>query len=396
MDGSQPVTTERPMVSQAPPLTAGAPAARPSRSRQRALLAAAALAVLAGGGYFGYGWWTTGRFLEETDDAYVQADMVAVSSRVAGQVAEVPAADNQRVRKGDVLARLDDRDLKAAQAQARADVAAAEADIQSFQAQLRLQDSTIAAADADIASADASAAYAKFEFNRYSDLVRTGTGSLQRAQQADADIKGRDAAAARARAAAEGARQQVTVLQTQLARAEAALLRAQAVADQAALNLSYATITAPTDGAVGDRTVRAGQYVQPATRLLNVVPMDTGLYVVANFKETQLARMGVGEAVRLDVDMLDGEPLRGTVDSLAPGSGATFALLPPENATGNFTKVVQRVPVRVALDDADPMLGRLRPGLSVEATVHIHDAVEPVRPRDGRPAHALVSEALPR
>ncbi len=369
MDGSQPVTAERPLASQAPSLAAP----RLQRSRKRLLLAAAALAALAGAGYFGDRWWATGRFLEETDDAYVQADMVAVSSRVAGQVAEAPAADNQRVRKGDVLARLDDRDLQAAQAQARADVAAAEADIQSLQAQLRLQDSTIAAADADTASADASAAYAKFEFTRYSDLVRTGTGSLQRAQQAEADIKGRDAAAARARAAAEGARQQVTVLQAQLGRAQAALLRARAVADQAALNLSYATITAPVDGAVGDRTMRAGQYVQPATRLLNVVPMDAGLYVIANFKETQLARMGVGEAVRLDVDMLGGEPLRGTVDSLAPGSGATFALLPPENATGNFTKIVQRVPVRIRLDP-DERLSQLRPGLSVTASIDTRTA----------------------
>ncbi len=371
MDGSQPVTAERPLASQAPLLTADA--ARPRRSRKRLLLAAGAVALLAGGGYFGYGWWMTGRFLEETDDAYVQADMVAVSSRVAGQVAEVPVGDNQRVRKGDVLARLDDRDLQAAQAQARADVAAAEADIQSIQAQLRLQGSTVAAADADIASADAAAAYAKFEFTRYSDLVRTGTGSLQRAQQADADIKGRDAAAVHARAAAEGARQQATVLQAQLGRAQAALLRARAVADQAALNLSYGTITAPTDGAVGDRTVRAGQYVQPATRLLNVVPMDAGLYVIANFKETQLARMGVGEAVRLDVDMLGGEPLRGTVDSLAPGSGSTFALLPPENATGNFTKIVQRVPVRIRLAP-DARLPQLRPGLSITASVDTRTA----------------------
>jgi len=272
-----------------------------------------------------------------------------------------------------VLARLDDRDLQAALAQARADVAAAEADIQSSQAQLRLQASTIAATDADVASADASAAYAKFEFTRYSDLVRTGTGSVQRAQQAEADIKGRDAAAAHARAAAEGARQQVTVLQAQLGRGAAALLRAKAVADQAALNLSYATITAPVDGAVGDRTVRAGQYVQPGSRLLDVVQMDAGLYVTANFKETQLARMGVGEAVRVDVDMLGGEPLRGTVDGLAPGSGATFALLPPENATGNFTKIVQRVPVRVRLDP-DARLPQLRPGLSVTASVDTRTA----------------------
>ena len=176
MDGSQPVTAERPLASQAPLPAAEAPVRR--RSRKPLLLATAALALLAGAGYFGYGWWTTGRFLEETDDAYVQADMVAMSSRVAGQVAEVPVTDNQRVRRGDVLARLDDRDLQAAQAQARADVAAAEADIQSIQAQLRLQDSTVAAADADIASADASAAYARFEFTRYTDLVRTGTGSV--------------------------------------------------------------------------------------------------------------------------------------------------------------------------------------------------------------------------
>ncbi len=371
MDGSQQITSERPLVSEAP-LDAGVQA-KPRSTRKRLLIAAAALAALLGAGYYGYGWWTTGRFLEATDDAYVQADMVAVSSRIAGQVAEVLAGDNQRVRRGDVLARLDDRDLQVALAQARADAASATADIQSLQAQLRLQGSTIAAADADVASADASAAFAKADFARYSDLVRTGTGSLQRAQQAEADIKGRDAAATRARAAAEGARQQVAVLQAQLGRAQAALLRANGATDQAALNLSYATITAPTDGAVGDRTVRAGQFVQQGTRLLDVVPMGPGLYVIANFKETQLARMGAGEAVRLDVDMLGGEPLRGTVDSFAPGSGATFALLPPENATGNFTKIVQRVPVRIRLD-ADPRLSQLRPGLSVTAAVDTRTA----------------------
>jgi len=371
MDGSQPVTAERPLASQAP--AAAALARPPRRSQRRVVLAAVALAALMGGGSFGYRWWTTGRFLEDTDDAFVQADMVAVSSRLAGQVAEVRVGDNERVRKGDVLVRLDDRDLQAALAQARADVGAAAADIQSLQAQLRLQASTIAAADADIASAEASAAYAKAEFTRYSDLVRTGTGSQQRAQQAEADIKGRDAGSARARAMAEAARQQVTVLQSQVGRAQAASMRAKAMNDQAELNLSYASVVAVTDGAVGDRTVRAGQYVQPGTRLLNVVPMGASLYVIANFKETQLVRMGAGEAVRLDVDMLGGEPMRGIIDSLAPGSGATFALLPPENATGNFTKIVQRVPVRIRLDD-DPRLAQLRPGLSVTASVDTRTA----------------------
>jgi len=371
MDGSQPVTAERPQISQAPLTVAAPPPVR--RGRKRILLAAVALAALLGGGIFADRWWTTGRFLEDTDDAYVQADMVAMSSRVAGQVAEVHVGDNQRVHKGDLLVQLDDRDLQAALAQARADVGAAAADIQSLQAQLRMQASTIAGADADVASADASAAYAKADFVRYSDLVRTGTGSRQRAQQAESDIKGRDAAAARVRAVAEGTRQQVAVLQSQLGRAQAAALRAKAVADQAELNLSYATVTASTDGAIGDRTVRPGQYVQPGTRLLNVVPMGTGLYVIANFKETQLARMGAGEAVRLDVDMLGGDPLHGTVDSLAPGSGATFALLPPENATGNFTKIVQRVAVRIRLVD-DSRLAQLRPGLSVTASVDTRTA----------------------
>ena len=262
-------------------------------------------------------------------------------------------------------------ELEAAQAAAQgalADVASAQADIAALGAQLRLQGSTVTASDADVASADASATFAKAESSRYADLVRTGSGSVQRAQQAEADIRGRDAAALRARAVADGSRKQIAVLQAQLGRAQAALLRAQAAADQAALNLSYGTVTAPVDGAVGDRSVRAGQYVQPGTRMLNVVPMAGGLYVIANFKETQLARMGAGEAVAVDVDMLGGQPLKGVVDSLAPGSGSTFALLPPENATGNFTKIVQRVPVRIRLLP-DDRLAQLRPGLSATATV---------------------------
>ena len=218
--------------------------------------------------------------------------------------------------------------------------------------------------------------FAKAESARYADLVRTGSGSLQRSQQAEAEIRSREAAALRARANADGARKQVPVLQAQLSRAQAALLHAQAAASQAGLNLSYGTVTAPIDGAVGDRSVRAGQYVQPGARMLNVVPMGAGLYVTANFKETQLGRMVRGEAVTIDIDMLGGDPLYGVVDSLAPGSGSTFALLPPENATGNFTKIVQRVPVRIRLLP-DPRLALLRPGLSVTASVDIRTAPRP-------------------
>ena len=368
MDGSQPVTAERANVSHVAATVFAAPPPAPRRWRKRLVLVAAALVVLGGAGSYGYRWWTNGRFLESTDDSYVQADMVSVSSRVAGQVADVLVVDNQVVRKGDVLVRLDDSNFQAALAQARADVASAQADINALAAQIRFQSTAVAAADADVQSADANAAFARAEASRYSDLLRSGTGSVQRSQQADADIKSRDAAAARARAAAEGARAQVQVLSAQLGRAQAALLRAQAAERQAELNLSYTTVKAPVDGAVGDRTVRPGQYVQPGGPMLSVVPMENGLYVVANFKETQLARMGAGEAVTVDVDMLGGEPLRGVVDSLAPGSGSTFALLPPENATGNFTKIVQRVPVRIRLLP-DDRLSQLRPGLSVTATV---------------------------
>jgi membrane fusion protein (multidrug efflux system) len=331
------------------------------------------LAVLAGVGAYGLQWWTVGRFIESTDDAYVASDMVPVSSRLSGQIARVMVADNQQVHAGDVLATIDDRDLVAALDQAQADVSSTVADADGLQAQLKLQTSTIAASEADQSSADAALVLARAEFARYSDLVRTGTGSVQRQQQAEADIRAKEAAVLHARSAVDGARQQVAVLQAQLSRARAQQARAKAILHQADLNLSYAAIVAPVDGAIGDRSVRQGAYVQPGTRLLSVVPMGAGLYVVANFKETQLSRMGVGETVALDVDQLPGITLHGRVDSLAPGSGSTFALLPPENATGNFTKIVQRVPVRIRLDDA-AALGQLRPGLSVTAGVDTRTA----------------------
>ncbi len=366
MDGSQAISAEPPQLTPV----------RNRTSRSRIVLLAGAALVLLALGHYGYGWWTEGRFIETTDDAYVQSDMVAVSARVGGQVSDVAVADNQIVHAGDVLVKLDDRDLQVAVAQASADVASAQADLTALQAQTQAQGSVIAAANADVTLADAATGFARAESTRYSDLVRSGTGSVQRAQQADADAKGRDAAATRARAAALTARQQTAVLAAQTGRAQAALLRAGAALDQARLNLSYGTIVAPVDGSIGDRSVRAGQFVQPGTRLLDVVPMGQNLYVTANFKETQLARISVGEAVTLDLDMALGAPFRGVVESLPPGSGSTFALLPPENATGNFTKIVQRFSVRIRLLP-DPRLAQLRPGLSVTAAVDARTAPHP-------------------
>ena len=365
MDGGQAPL----MVSTAMPAVGVPP---PRRWGKRLALLAVALILLGGGGAYGWRWWTTLRFLEETEDAYTAADAVAVSPRVGGQVKEVLVRDNQRVRAGQVVARLDDADLLVAQRVAAADLLSAEADVAALRAQIALLPSAVSQAEADIAAGDAQVAFAQAEARRYQDLLRTGSGTVQRAQQTDADIKARQAALARSRAALDAARGQEAVLSANLQKAQAQAERARAAVQQAGLNLGYAGITAPVAGAVGDRAVRPGQTVAAGTRLLDVVPTGADLYIVANFKETQLARMSVGEEVEVRADMLPGTVLRGWVDSLAPGSGATFALLPPENATGNFTKVVQRVPVRIRLDTsktAADVLERLRPGLSVIASV---------------------------
>jgi membrane fusion protein, multidrug efflux system len=380
MDGFQQPAPEKGALELSP--------ARPARRFQLRYLALAlaALVVAAACGFYGHRWWTTGRFMEETEDAYTQADAVTVAPRVGGTISEVLAADNQLVRAGQVLARIDDRDYRAALAEATADVAAARAEIGNLDAQIPLQQAAIQQAATDIASAQAALDFARADYARYTDLMRTGNGTVQRAQQADADIRAKTAFLARSRAAMDAAQQQVQVLQAQRTKAVAALARTEAAGQQAELNLSYTAIMAPVDGAVGDRSLRLGRYVQPGTKLLDVVPVGQAIYVVANFKETQLARMWRGERVSVSVDMLPDVTLHGRVDSLAPGSGAQFALLPPENATGNFTKIVQRVPVKIVLDELDAAtVAKLRPGLSVLATVD-------TRTRPAGPPQTLVGE----
>jgi len=344
----------------------------PPRRGRRLLLVAVALLALGGGGAYGWHWWTTGRFFEETEDAYTAADAVAVSPRVGGQVIQVLVRDNQRVAAGQILARLDDADLQVALRVAAADLQAAEADIAGLDAQIALLPSAVAQAEADVTASEAQVAFAQAESRRYQDLLRTGSGTVQRSQQAESDIRGRTAALARGRAGLQSARGQAAVLQASRQRAQAQADRARAAVQQAGLNIGYGSIRAPVAGAVGDRSVRLGQTVAPGTRLLDVVPLGRDIYVAANFKETQLSRMSVGQTVEVRADMMPGTVLHGRIDSLAPGSGSTFALLPPENATGNFTKVVQRVTVRIVLDTADlaqDVLDRLRPGLSVIASV---------------------------
>ncbi|HYZ24957.1 MAG TPA: HlyD family secretion protein [Rhodopila sp.] len=348
-----------------------------SRARRRLrlrpfLLSAAALALLGIGAWYGYDYWTTGRFLVSTDDAYLQADNVIISPKVAGYISDVLVADNQPVQAGQVLARIDDRDYRTALDVARANVAAEQAAIDNLQQQIDQQKLTIAMAEATVQSDQAQLIFAQQDFDRYASLSKTGAGTIQSAQRATAAIHERQAILDHDTVAVAAARKQIDVLGTQLAEARALLQQRQATLRQADLNLSYTTITAPVAGTVGARTLRVGQYVQAGTQLMAVVPLHA-VYISANYKETQLTDVKAGQPVTISVDTFPGVVVHGVVDSIAPASGQEFALLPPDNATGNFTKIVQRVPVKITIDPRDRLIGRLRPGMSVEPTIDTLD-----------------------
>jgi len=347
---------------------------RRERLRSRLLLGAALLILLAGAIYGGR-WVLVGRFLESTDNAYLQADNAVVAPKVAGYIATVEVGDNQTVTQGQVLARIDDRDYRIELAQGEADVAQANAELGNVAAQIEQQKARLAQAEAALAQSKASAEFAGQEAARFNGLVGSGAVSLKQAQQAQSELKRTSAAVTETQASGEEVRKQMAVLESARAKDEAMLKRAQAGLDQARLRLSYTVLTAPVAGAVGDRSIRVGQYVQPGSRLLTIVPIRD-VYLVANYKETQLRHVCRGEHVRISLDMYPGLDVTGTIDSLAPGTGAQFALLPAENATGNFTKIVQRVPVKIVIDH-DSLKGvEIRPGLSAEATVDTRTAPE--------------------
>jgi membrane fusion protein (multidrug efflux system) len=339
----------------------------PRRSLKRAALGLALLTGSVAAAHFGYDYWTVGRFLESTDDAYVQADYTTVAPKVSGYIAAVLVEDNQTVKAGDVLARIDDRDLRTALDQAAADVATGAAEIGNIDAQLQLQHSLIEEARAAILADQAAVTFATEDAQRQHDLMQREVTSVRVAQQSQTALRQQAAALQRDNAALAASEQQIEVLKTARAKAEAQLQHFQAIEAQARLNLGYATITAPVDGTVGARSLRVGQYVQAGTALMAVVPLKA-VYVIGNFKETQLTDVRPGQPVEIRIDTFPGTRLKGHVDSLAPASGLTFALLPPDNATGNFTKIVQRIPVKIALDDG-ALAGLLRPGMSVEPTI---------------------------
>jgi membrane fusion protein, multidrug efflux system len=374
--GKDNVMTEMPQVQpmrEAIETTAGASFAPKRRLPiRRAVLALALLSGTALAGYYGHDYWTVGQFQVSTDDAYVKADSTTIAPKVPGYLSDVLVQDNQPVKAGQVLARIDDRDLRTAFDQARADVAATEATVRNLDARISLQAAEIAQAQAALDATKAKLGFAEADAARYRALVTTGAGTLQRTQETGA---ARDQAAAQLRhdqAAVLASQRQVPVLETLRDQAAAQVEHARAVARQAGLNLSYATIIAPIDGTVGARSLRVGQYVVPGTQLMAVVPLNAA-YVVANFKETQLAHVRTGQAVSITVDGVSGLALKGHVDSLSPASGQEFALLPPDNATGNFTKIVQRIPVRILIDDPRAA-GLLRAGMSAEPSIDTRSA----------------------
>ncbi|MGC3027324.1 HlyD family secretion protein [Burkholderia sp. DN3021] len=341
-------------------------------SKRRILLVVAVLAAFGAAVWLGR-WWTVGRFIESTNDAYLQADSMTAAPKVAGYVTDVYVRDNQAVKAGDPLVRLDVRQYQVALAQSLATVDARRADIARAEADISQQHANLEQADAQAKVSQINARHASDEYARYAPLAATGAETHERV----ADLKStRDQAAATLaanNASSAAARTQIASFTAQLRQARAQLEAAQASAAQAQLDLDNTIVRSTLDGRVGDRTVRVGQYVQPGTRLLTVVPVDA-IYLVANFKETQIGQMRIGQPVALHVDALPDGALSGVVDSFAPGTGAQFALLPPENATGNFTKIVQRVPVRIRLA-ADARAQRmLLPGLSVTVDVDTRSA----------------------
>jgi membrane fusion protein (multidrug efflux system) len=347
------------------PIDAAPPAPARRRGARIAVPFLLAVAVAAWGAH----WWTTSRFIEDTDDAYVGGDVTVVASKVAGYVQAVAVSDNQAVHRGDLLVKIDDRDYRAAVARAEASVAAARALLANLDATDHLQRSVIEQSDAGVSAASAEATRAQLDDARYRDLAARSAVSVESAQRAQAAAQTAQAGKDRAAAVQQGARRQLDVIASQRQQADAALAQANAELDLARLNLSYTELRAPVDGVIGNRRARAGAYATAASQLLVVVPSH-GLWIDANFKEDQLQHLRVGQAVDVHADAMPGRAFKGHVVSVAPATGAQFSVLPPENATGNFTKIVQRVPVRISLDGQDGDLDLLRPGLSVKATIN--------------------------
>lgn len=340
------------------------------RGPKRLALAGLALALGAGGAWYGYDWWTVGRFLESTDDAYVGGNVTAISPHVAGFVSAILVADNEHVRAGQLIIRLDQRDVQAAFDRAQAVVQERVATLASLYARVALQQLAIRQAAADLTAKTARVTFTNEDARRYASLAQTSAGSRQQAERTLTADQEAQSAVLSSQVGLEAARQQLAVLDTEIVEARAAVAQAQADLQTARLNIGYTEIRSPVDGYIGNRAAQVGAYATTGAYLISVIPAHD-LWVDANFKEDQLARITPGQPATAVADAVPGHVFHGHVLSLAPGTGAIFSVIPPENATGNFTKIVQRVPVRIQLDADDAALGTLRPGLSTTVSVDV-------------------------
>jgi membrane fusion protein (multidrug efflux system) len=312
-------------------------------------------------------WWLHARRFESTDDAFIDARNVPVSAQVAGAVIDVPVTDNQKVEAGDVLARIDPRDFQAALDQAKAQVTQAQASIENLDAQIAAQQARITQAEQEVSQAQGALQFARQENARYQQLVQRGAGTEQRAQQAASDLTQRQAAYDAAEANRAAAEKQIAVLKTQKEVGAGQLAQARAAQELAETNLARTTIRAPVAGRVAKIAAAKGLYAQPGQSLMMFVPSE--VWITANFKETQLALMRPGQPVTIEIDAYPDRTFTGRVDSIQSGSGTAFSLLPVENATGNYVKIVQRVPVKIVFDQPPDVL--LGPGMSVVPTVQV-------------------------
>ncbi len=342
---------------------------------RKTLLVLVPVLVLAGAAYGGWYWWTTWRFLQSTDDAYIQSDISLISPSIEGYIKEVRVADNQAVVAGQVLFVIDDRDFVTKTAQGEAAVATVEASVATYASRLDLQQAMIDQAAAAVQAAEADVTRAQLDYKRHISMVAIDIASRQRFEAAEADSRKAEAGLAKARAALIAEQNQSAVFASQKREEQAKLTQTRANLRLARSDLDNTIIRAPIDGVVGNRAGQVGQYVKPGTQLMSLVPLPR-VHVTANFKETQLTHMRPGQIAVVSVDAYPDQIIEGRIESFAPASGAQFSLLPPDNATGNFTKIVQRVPVRIVLPPDGPLAGLLRPGLSVTVTVDTRDPAE--------------------
>jgi membrane fusion protein (multidrug efflux system) len=360
---------------------------KPSHSRRKLMAMVVLPLLLLAAGWYGYRWLTVGRFQVTTDDAYIKADGAILAAKVSGYVASVDVPDNAHVKSGEVIAHIDDGDYQIAVQSAKDDIAVQQAAIDRIDRQVAAQEAALEQAKAQLTSAEAVAAQAASELQRQQNLAERNYASHQTLEQANAANAQATAGVLSAKASVTAARAQINVVKAQRQEAVSTLAQLQTRLQKAERDLSFTFIRAPFNGVIGNRAMNVGDYVQPGQRLASLIPLDA-VYIDANFKETQLGDLKPGQPVEIEVDAIPGHTFHGHVVSFAPASGSVFSLLPPDNATGNFTKVVQRIPVRVRVDTTTDEQNLLRPGMSVIVSVNTKDdaAAKPVASTEAKAA----------